>query len=232
MTKLLSYLDNTVISESTSPIQYKRAGFRQRYLTLNGEEIANTGIDCETCLFLVQVSGAKWKNPKNISRNLNDGITELSHDFVTDLSCIIPNGRYVVALLSVYPRFKRQADGSEYYRVGSRQFAYGKKVEEYLVPIQPTETLDQSVIQEYIKSIETKSTLPTTLSVSFLDSKYPLNDLNFNEIWLHTHYLLDGHHKMFAAAKAKKPVTMISFVSIDESFAKSEQIEKLIQLLI
>lgn len=230
MTKLLSYIDNTVIKESTSPIEYKRAGFRQRYLTINGEEIANTGIDCETCLFLVQVSGAKWKNPITISSNLNDGLTELSHDIVTELSCLIPNGQYVVALLRVHPRLKKQSDGSEYYRVGSREFAYGKKIEEYLVPIQPSESLNQSVVQEYIKIVETSSS-PTALCVSFLDIKYPLNELNSDEIWLHTHYLLDGHHKMYAAAKAKKPVTMISFISIDESFAQREQIEKLIQLL-
>lgn len=61
--------------------------------------------------------------------------------------------------------------------------------------------------------------------------KYPLDGLSFDELWLHTHYLLDGHHKMFVAAKAKKPITVLSFLSIDESFANKEQIEKLMQLL-
>ncbi|MET3287610.1 UNVERIFIED_CONTAM: hypothetical protein ABID98_000180 [Brevibacillus sp. OAP136] len=231
MTKLLSFIEKTTISGSTSPIEYKRGGYHQRYLTINGEEIANTGIDCETCLFLVDVSGAKITNPTIISNIMNEGLTELSHDFITELSCIIPNGQYVVALLRVYPRLKNQADGNEYYQIGSRQVDRGKKIEEYIVPIQPSESLDQSVILDYMNEMEGNK-VPTVLSVSFLDIKFPLDDLSFDEIWLHTHFLLDGHHKILAAAKAKKPITMISFLSIDESFASLEQIGELIQALI
>jgi len=230
MTKLLSYLDHTTISDSTSPIEYKRDGYRQRYLTINGEEIANTGIDCETCLFLVKVSGAKKINPTFLSNKLNDGLTELTNEFVAKLSCIIPNGQYIVALLKVYPRLKRQADGSEYYKIGSRLVGRGKKIEEYVVPFQPSESLDQTVIHEYMKKTEIKEA-PTALCVSFLDIKFPLFDINFDEIWLHSYYLLDGHHKILAAAKARKPITMITFISIDESFASKDQVMKLIQAL-
>ncbi len=230
MTKIVSYINDFAISDSTSPIEYKRAGYHQRYLTINGEEIANTGIDCETCLFYVEVSGAEWKNPRGISANLNNGLTELNHDFVSELSCIVPNGQYVVALFKAYPRLKRQADGSEYYQIGSRRVGSGKKIEEYIVPIQPSGSLDQSVIEKYMKTGK-GNVNPTAVCVSFLDTKFPLNDIHFDELWLHTHYLLDGHHKMFAAAHAKMPVSMLSFLSIDESFASRAQIDKLIQAL-
>ncbi|WP_157128149.1 hypothetical protein [Brevibacillus parabrevis] len=49
MTQMVSYINDFAIRDSTLPIEDKRAGYHQRYLTIKGEEIANTGIDCETC---------------------------------------------------------------------------------------------------------------------------------------------------------------------------------------
>ncbi|MCM3142322.1 hypothetical protein [Brevibacillus sp. MER 51] len=66
MSKLLSYKEIR-ISSSTSPIAYKQAGYRQRFLTIEGKEIANTGIDCETCLFYADVSGMDMKSATKIS---------------------------------------------------------------------------------------------------------------------------------------------------------------------
>ncbi|UED72818.1 hypothetical protein [Brevibacillus sp. DP1.3A] len=91
MSKLLSYKEISIRS-STSPIEYKRAGYRQRYLTIEGKDIANTGIDCETCLFYAIASGMDMKNSTKISNKLNQGIITLDQDFMSDLSCLIPNG--------------------------------------------------------------------------------------------------------------------------------------------
>ncbi|WP_409178551.1 hypothetical protein [Brevibacillus fortis] len=51
MSKLLSYKEIR-ISSSTSPIEYKQAGYRQRYLTIEGKEIANTGIIVKPVFFM------------------------------------------------------------------------------------------------------------------------------------------------------------------------------------
>ncbi|WP_254495257.1 hypothetical protein [Brevibacillus sp. RS1.1] len=66
MSKLLSYKEIHIRS-STSPIAYKQAGYRQRFLTIEGKEIANTGIDCETCLFYASASGMDMKSATKIS---------------------------------------------------------------------------------------------------------------------------------------------------------------------
>ncbi|MGG4441280.1 hypothetical protein [Brevibacillus fortis] len=227
MSKLLSYKEIR-ISSSTSPIEYKSAGYRQRYLAIERKEIANTGIDCETCLFYAGVSGMDMKNPTKISNKLNQGIHTLDQDFISDLSCLIPNGHYVVTLLKVYPRVKREAHGTEYYKAGLRNMSSMRKIEEYIVPIQSSESLNPISINEYIERVDVKET-PTALSISFLDIKYPLKD--FDEVWVYSHFLLDGHHKMFAAGKAKKAITLLSFLSIDESFANKEQIDKLFHVL-
>ncbi|MGK5508151.1 hypothetical protein [Brevibacillus formosus] len=227
MSKLLSYKEIHIRS-STSPIEYKRADYRQRYLAIEGKEIANTGIDCETCLFYADVSGMDMKTTTKISNKLNQGINTLDQDFMSDLSCLIPNGHYIATLLKVYPRMKRQAVGTEYYKAGLRNISSMKKVEEYIVPIQSSESLNHVAINDYIERVNVDE-IPSALSISFLDIKYPLN--HFDEIWVYSHFLLDGHHKMFAADKAQKAITLLSFLSIDESFANKEQLEKLFQVL-
>lgn len=226
MSKLLSYKEIR-ISSSTSPIEYKQAGYRQRYLSIEGKEIANTGIDCETCLFYADVSGMDLKNSTKISNKLNQGIHTLDQDFMSDLSCLIPNGHYIATLLKVYPRVKREAYGTEYYKAGLRNISSMRKIEEYIVPIQSSESLNPIAINDYMDRVDLKET-PTALSISFLDIKYPLN--HFEEVWVYSHFLLDGHHKMFAANKAKKAITLLSFLSIDESFANKDQVEKLFQV--
>ncbi|UIO44737.1 hypothetical protein LOY85_11490 [Brevibacillus brevis] len=227
MSKLLSYKEIHIRS-STSPIAYKQAGYRQRFLTIEGKEIANTGIDCETCLFYAAASGMDMKSATKISNRLNQGINSLDQAFLSDLSCLIPNGHYIATLLKVYPRMKRESHGTEYYKAGLRSISSMRKIEEYIVPIQSSESLNPIAINDYMDRVDLKET-PTALSISFLDIKYPLH--HFDEVWIYSHFLLDGHHKMFAANQAKKAITLLSFLSLDESFASKEQIDKLFQVL-
>lgn len=51
------------------------------------------------------------------------------------------------------------------------------------------------------------------------------------EHWCLAHYLLDGHHKTFAASEVGKPITLLSFLSLDESLATEESIGTLINHL-
>jgi len=45
------------------------------------------------------------------------------------------------------------------------------------------------------------------------------------------HYLLDGHHKTFAAASMSKPITLLSFLSLGESLATKQEIDTLFDVL-
>ncbi|CAI8847247.1 hypothetical protein EMIT07CA2_20193 [Brevibacillus sp. IT-7CA2] len=157
MSKLLSYKESR-FSSSTSPIEFKQAGYRQRYLAIEGKEVANTGIDCETCLFYADVSGMDMKNSTKISNKLNQGINTLDQDFMSDLSCLIPNGHYIATLLKEYPRVKREAYGTEYYKAGLRNISSLKKIEEYIVPIQPSESLYPIAINGYKDRVNVKET--------------------------------------------------------------------------
>jgi hypothetical protein len=58
--------------------------------------------------------------------------------------------------------------------------------------------------------------LPTALAVSVLDVKQPSfwdGNPDVNEHWCLSHYLLDGHHKMYAASELGVPVSILSFLA-------------------
>ncbi|WP_134684378.1 hypothetical protein [Brevibacillus migulae] len=230
MSKLL--LSKSInISSSSSSLGISEADYYQRYLTIDGHKIASTGIFCETCLFLFEILGEPKCNSYSISNLLNQGESNISDSLVTELTAIFPNGRFSVLLLKVYPRFKKQSNvRGEYYRIGSREIGFSKKIVEYIVPFQKGETLDESTVNDYMKELE-MGLVPTALAISFLDIKYPQNDFIYVERWEMSHYLLDGHHKMLAAAKAKRPITLISFLSLDRSYSDQNHIEKLLKVL-
>jgi hypothetical protein len=42
-----------------------------------------------------------------------------------------------------------------------------------------------------------------------------------------THFLVDGHHKMQAAAELGKPVSLLALLSVDASLAAPEQVARI-----
>lgn len=229
MSKLISY-SNTQINTSISPIELKMGGYNQRYIMKNGQELAYTGIECETCLFYFNSTGISTSIPRGISNLLNQGINDLGQDTLDTLGQIIPNDKYLVLLLKVYPRLKHQFNSGEYYKTGSREIMRNKKLEEYIVPLQSGSSLDTTTISNYAQEIKSGN-LPTALSISFLDIKHPRDDIHYDECWVLTHFLLDGHHKIYASANAKKPISLISFLAIESSFSTSQHIDTLLRIL-
>ncbi|HEX2703634.1 MAG TPA: hypothetical protein VHM72_09405, partial [Solirubrobacteraceae bacterium] len=48
--------------------------------------------------------------------------------------------------------------------------------------------------------------------------------------WCFTHFLLDGHHKMQAAAESGLPLRLLAIVSIEHSLAERDQVLRLGEL--
>jgi hypothetical protein len=71
-----------------------------------------------------------------------------------------------------------------------------------------------------------KPTLSILVSLATLRNLPPVT-----EHWCFPSLLIDGHHKVFAAAKLKKPITMLTFLAIDDGTADSPQIDALPRLL-
>lgn len=64
--------------------------------------------------------------------------------------------------------------------------------------------------------------VPTAVAVSTLDLCQPALSLQATDEYEHwglTHFLLDGHHKLEAAASAGRTVQLLSLLALDESLS-------------
>ena len=97
----------------------------------------------------------------------------------------------------------------------------------------PIGWLGENEVREYVTRIS-EELKPTALALSVLDVKQPANwgdKAEVTEHWCLTHYLLDGHHKVYAASNLNQPITLLSFPAIKQSLATEEQITMLFDVL-
>lgn len=68
--------------------------------------------------------------------------------------------------------------------------------------------------------------MPTAVRISILDVKSPVDwegDKVITSHWCLVHYLIDGHHKAYAAAKNGKPLTLVSFLAVNQGVSSEEK---------
>lgn len=104
----------------------------------------------------------------------------------------------------------------------------------FFVPLYPTKELNNKRVEFYSNEIE-NGKKPIIISIGVLDVKtseeYP--EINGKEIepefgthWCLANYIIDGHHKLMAAAKSKKPIKLITFISREESWQLIDEMKK------
>ena len=122
---------------------------------------------------------------------------------------------------------------TEYYRDQSVPMGEGDQLFEFIIPMFPHTLLRQKEVDTYSKRIEDND-MPTALALSVLDVKQPSDWAGSPSIKRHyclAHYLIDGHHKTYAASQQNKPLTLLSFLAIDESIASEHDIQRVTALL-
>ena len=85
----------------------------------------------------------------------------------------------------------------------------------------------------YISNLQSGGA-PTAIALSVLDIKQPAGwdgEPAITSYWCLAHYLLDGHHKVFAASKAGLPFTLISFLATEQGISSPEQVEQVIKII-
>jgi hypothetical protein len=136
---------------------------------------------------------------------------------------------------------------TEYYRIGSQflgeDIPLGKKLLppnvrrshlfEFCVPIYPGSWLNKDTVESYRNKL-LGGEGSTAIALSVLDVKQPANwydDSKINEHWCLAHYLLDGHHKTYAAASVHKSITLLSFMDVSKGISRKEDVEFLFNAL-
>lgn len=231
-----------------------------RYLTIEGKKAFHIGNICGTCSFFFErLEGAnKSVNAEAIIDALNKGVKNLEPSIVQALALIVPDGKYKLLLQVVRPHLVKPGekadyftdeqvalwgvDGfwgmphfpkTEYYRLQTKKIKEGRGLFEFLVPMFPHNWLESKRLAEYETAYDNNE-MPSAVSISILDVKSPADWDGEKDITSHcclAHYLIDGHHKVYAAAKTGKPLTLISFLAVSQGVSSEQEITELLGTL-
>lgn len=231
-----------------------------RFLVLKGRRAFHIGNVCDTCeFFFERLEGADEKvSPAEIGERLRRGVARLDDQLVRALGRVLTEGEYRAILLELTPELVQpgaaadyfaheQVDlwgidsfwnlphdpRTEYYRVDALPLGNGRQLFEFVVPMMPSNWLDGEATGGYEKRLQAQE-YPTAFAISTLDVKQPAEwegDPPITEHWCLAHYLLDGHHKMLAAARAQRPLRLLSFLAPAESIATEEDVAQALDIL-
>lgn len=231
-----------------------------RYIAIEGKKAFHIGNVCGTCSFFFErLEGAnKSIDPEKVVKALNKGVRKIKTSFLDDLKKIIPDGKYIVLLSEVLPVLTYPGDEkdyfsheqvelwgmdafwgmphfpkTEYYRLTTKNINEDTGYYEFLIPTFPHNWLDKKRLAEYRKMLR-KGHKPSMVTLGIFDTNQPADwegEKKITNHWCLAHYLVDGHHKAYAAALERKPVTMISFLAIEQGISSEENIEKMLTLM-
>jgi hypothetical protein len=223
-----------------------------RFISLKGKKAYHIGNICGTCSFFFErLEGANTNvSPKQVSSELRTGIKNINNDFITAISKIIPDGDYEVCLLEVNPKLIEIGSSSDYfaneqieywgmngfwglphypkvkyYRGNDQRLSDTGLLYEFIIPMTPQNWLEDGTVKEYQELLKKKSK-PTALAISILDVKtfYDSNESH----WCLAHYLLDGHHKVYASSLESEPITILSFLALGQGVSSEDEVKELL----
>jgi hypothetical protein len=210
------------------------------YLTISGRRVIDLGFDCPSCTRLFERVDPLTlpMSPHDFSTALRDGMTELDGEILDVVRSVVPSGQYTAALLPIRPRlvlpgaaddyfaneYRRSTNrdknpGMVYYRGRSTSLAgreHWQAFHELCVPLYPPEDCARSTVEMY-RSMLASGGRPTALAISIIDGvalshwSGPFEPNPPSQLIL-THYLLDGHHKVFAAHLEHREIQLLSLV--------------------
>lgn len=243
--------------KTTSVISFETSGggdweLWDRYISIEGKRAYHIGNVCETCeFFFERLEGAnKNISPQELSNKFYNGLVNIKSSFLDKISEIIPSGNYMVALIEIKPRLVQIGSDADYfskeqvecwgidsfwglphyprvkyYRGTDKILDFSQELFEFIAPMKPENWLNIDAVDKYRKVIR-GGNKPTALSISILDIKAQY-DKELSH-WCMTHYLIDGHHKVYASFLEDKPITLLSFISLEQGVSTSKDIEELL----
>ena len=208
---------------------------------------------CGTCQFLFQrLEGANNSLCLDkLQSRLSAGVDDLDDEVISSFGALLEQGTYLPLLLSVKPRLTLPGQAGDYYseeqvsswglssfwglpeypatayyRTFETKVDDGTHLFEFVVPMLPPAWNDAVRVAEHAEKLAS-SDRPTAVAVSTLDVCQPAMANQSTDYFAHwglTHFLLDGHHKMQAAAESGRRLRLLSLLSLEGSLASPEQV--------
>ncbi|MFB9368092.1 hypothetical protein ACWCYY_12755 [Kitasatospora sp. NPDC001664] len=222
-----------------------------RVLELDGEPAFELSHWCGTCPFLFRrLEGAnETLSADDVQELLGGGLDGVDERVVAAFGALLPEGEYLPVLLRVEPQLVNpgkegdyfsgeqvatwgmdqfwglpQYPHTPYYRTFETGVDASAHLYEFVVPMVPPRWNTRARVEEYAR-LMADGTVPTAVAVSTLDVCEPASGEPEDHYrhWGLTHFLLDGHHKLEAAASTGHPVRLLSFLALDQGLATPEE---------
>lgn len=228
--------------------------FPPRRLTLRGVPVFELGLWCGTCPALFQKLNEPQAADLGVANDrLNAGLEAIDAEVLRAYGTALPKSQYTALLIDVTPQLVAPGTTSDYFSheqvatwgvdpvMGSPEnpaTPYYRTFEtpvgpeqhhEFIVPMVPPAWNDNRRVAEYFDS--SGATPPTAVAYSLLDVIQPAMDEgdDYYEHWVLSHFLLDGHHKVQAAATAGRPIRLLNLVDERISIASTDELETLVE---
>lgn len=229
----------------------------RRTLSVDGATAFELNWWCGTCPYLFERQPGARTAPSvdGLRDRLDSGLDRVDDDVVTAYGSLLPEGGYLPMLLEATPRrvapggvgdfFTAEnrvtwgqpeagaSPGTEYYRTFETRIDDDAHLYEFVVPMVPPSWNEPATVDEHAERLA-KGAAPTAVALTTLDVIDPVwaeagSDLHTQ--WCLTHFLLDGHHKIAAAARLGRPMRLLALLSLDNSLADEDQVARLHELL-
>ncbi|MFI6950297.1 hypothetical protein [Streptomyces sp. NPDC050422] len=223
----------------------------RRLLVVDGQPAFELSFWCGTCPFLFRrLETAQQKlSLEGVQERLEGALAAPDDDGVIDaFGALLPEGEYLPVLLRVEPRpvvpgragdyFSGEQVATwgvdqfwglpvyphtPYYRTFETAVGASAHLYEFVVPMVPPTWNERERVEEYVELMG-RGEVPTAVAVSTLDVCEPAvgaPDDRYQH-WGLTHFLLDGHHKLEAAAATGRPVQLLALLALGEGLATPE----------
>lgn len=225
------------VAESEAVVSFlaphNQAGFPLRQRALDGRAVFHLNLGCGTCPALFERHGEPAvAEVERLNRRLTATLERIDDEIVTAYAGLIVESRFSAVLLDVLPKLVHPGDADEYYAheqlatwgpdpvtgvaVGPKTAYYRTfdaaldartHVYEFVVPL--AVTLDEATVQVYADAPEAG----TAVALTIIDAVMPATRSGDGmERVVVVHFLLDGHHKVAAAARQGRPVRLLALV--------------------
>jgi hypothetical protein len=247
-------------TSTESSIAFQRTGGEHwkewdRFLVLDGKPAYHIGNICNTCAFFFERLGGANRSVAvdELERAFTDGVSSLTSELTSTLVQVLPSGKYRACLVSGRPAVVTpsgsndyfcqeqvalhgvdtfwglpHAPRTEYYRFGQVDLSPQRTLFEFVVPMFPHGWLKPEVIARY-EGAFARGGRPTAFAISILDVKGPAEQESEHACL--THYLLDGHHKMWTAAQTGSEISLVSFLALDQGISSDEDLTAVLAAL-
>ncbi|MFE1585384.1 hypothetical protein ACFW6Q_06785 [Streptomyces sp. NPDC058737] len=235
---------------------HETGGPRRRLLMVDDDPAFELSFYCGTCplLFRRLETSRQKLSLEDLQERLTGTLDDVDDGGVIDaFGTLLPQGEYLPLLLSVEPRLVvpgREGDyfsgeqvltwgidqfwglpeypHTPYYRTFETAVDADAHLYEFVVPMVAPTWNDRERVEEYATLME-QGTVPTAVAISTLDLCEPAAGMPVDQYqhWGLTHFLLDGHHKLEAAATVDRPVRILSLLALGEGLAGAEDCVRL-----